>query len=183
MQPRNVISHTVVIGLLIAVGLGIFQAVGAASDPSIASSTKFAGPTEPPSSWYSNGTTQLNPAGRTAIAVPANGAGLVVQSATYTGVDTFATTIQLFADSQTDADGTCKHTVGPTGTGFFDVVIIPTEGTITKDFAPGISIPPGDELCALTNGNNTIVSLTGYNIPGKFVAQPTLRLRAVPNIR
>src|SRR6516225_9078974 len=112
MQKRNLLTHAAVIGVLLAVSLGIFEAVGAASNPAIASSNKFSGPTEPTSSWYYNGERGVSAGVAGVVATPAAGAALVVQSITYA---TLASPSQLllFPDSATDPHGTCESSVSP----------------------------------------------------------------------
>jgi hypothetical protein len=180
MQKRNVITHATVIGLLVAVSLGIFQAVGAASNPAIASSKKFAGPTEPPSSWYASGLADVLAGENAPIATPANGAGLVVQSISYAN-DTNATgLVDIYPDLVNDPSGACTHTVASFQV--YDFITVPASGSVTKNFEPGISIPAGQELCGGASGSTIIVSVTGYNIPGTSGAQPTTA-HALPKLK
>jgi hypothetical protein len=180
MQKRNVITHATVIGMFVAVSLGIFQAVGAGSNPLIASSSKFSGPTEPPSSFYSNGSVTVLPDTRTVIATPMPQAGLVVQSATYASDSSVPGLIEVFADAQNDPSP-CTHSTAVNG-GFFDKVQLPAGETVNKDFLPGITLTAGDELCTLISGAAVMISVMGYNIPATASVHSDAR-RAVPNIK
>jgi hypothetical protein len=180
MQKRNVIAHAAAIGLLIAASLGIFQAVGAASNTAIASSKKFAGPTEPPSSWYAQGLSDVISGENVVVATPANGAGLVVQSISYANDGDVPGLVDIYPDAVNDPDGVCEHTVASFQV--YDFITVPASGSVTKNFEPGISIPAGQQLCAGGDGSTIIVSVTGYNIPGTPGAQPTTP-HALPKLK
>jgi hypothetical protein len=178
MQKRNVIAHATAIGLLIAASLGIFQAVGAASNPAIASSSKFSGPVQPASSWFARGSRSVGASVFTSIATPLPGAGLVIQSVTYAS-EGGAGVLELYSDSQTDPAGHCEDS--DTLAGGYDYAAVSAGATIVKNFLPGIVIPAGDELCAATTAT-IVFSMTGYNIPGTAVAHPTVR-GAAPKLK
>src|SRR5262249_44142975 len=144
----------------------------------IASSSKFAGPTEPPSTWYASGDKIVNANSSAAIATPASGTALVIQSVSYgwgggIGAGTYAS-VGLFSDTQGD---NCAHSLSPGG-GYFELISLPMQNTLMKNFQPGLVVPGGEELCALVVNAEVVISLIGYNIPAKTVSSPAAQPRA-----
>jgi hypothetical protein len=178
MQKRNAFTHAVVVGAIVAVSLGIFQAVGAASDPTIASSSKFGGPTEPPSTWFDR--SKIMDPGNAVLATPASGTALVVQSVTYGYIfgSSAAGQVGLYPDTQGD---NCAHTLAPPD-GYLDYTALAANATLMKNFQPGLVIPAGVDLCSHVVSNEAVISLAGYNIPAKAVPSPIASARALPKM-
>jgi hypothetical protein len=167
MWKREVFVHACVLAALISVGVGAFEAAGAATNP-VATSNKFTGPAEPPSTWYVN-STQVGGTSEI-IAAPRAGTALVVQAISVGNDFASPADLGVWVDASPDLSGAgpCVDMLpttsnGASSSGMVDVVMAPAGNSFAKTYGPGVAIPAGDVLCARSSsGSNITVTVTGY---------------------
>jgi hypothetical protein len=187
--------HVVVPAVLAVVGLGIFQAAGALTTDTVATSKKFTGPEQPPSTWYTNGGVTINASDPLnlsgLIAKPAAGQGLVVQTIGYTSgplaSGTYAA-MYVYEDSATDPAGVCNNAINPAPSfandwESFDGAYMAGVTNLTRNIVPGIAVPAGDVLCGAGNGASYVVFfVNGYNVPASAVPHVNAPERPLPKL-
>jgi hypothetical protein len=179
MRKHNFIIHVVVLGVLLSVGLGFYQAAEAVFTGTVATSAKFTGPEQPPSTWsISAEAVGLN---AMVVAQPAAGAALIVQTIVFTNGESTPTEAVIYTDQANDRFGTCTGSSLPTD--FTDLpTMVPASDTITEHFDPGIAVPNGSVLCSQSSSASALLveTVTGYNAAATAVPHVTSPRRAAP---